>query len=304
MVSIGLPVVKHHFFSQSIESCLQQTFHNFELIIVNNAKDSVEREKIHRIVQEHQYDQRIRYFCNQEQLPVIENWNYVLSLANREFFILLSDDDYFDPDYIQKLLELSKQYPGTHTFYGRTIKVDKNDNPFILGITAPNHEDVLDFIFFQLTSHRTIVLSSFLVRTDLLNQIGGFTALPDGWGSDVITWFKMASIGGVAFSTETKFYYRYNPFNISSTMQIHNQRISMDMYYKEVISLVNNYEVNNSFDKLKHKLITHELEKWYLRNKTAMFIKKLRRLKLVPNVSIPFIALFYDSINKVIGPKP
>ena len=79
LVSVGIPVVKSNFLLTTIESCQKQTYKNLEILILNNASTKEKGDEIESIVNGFN-DNRIKYYRNEIQLPMIENWNCVLSL--------------------------------------------------------------------------------------------------------------------------------------------------------------------------------------------------------------------------------
>ena len=76
--SITIPAYKAAFLPEAIESCLAQTYSDFELIVVDDASP----EDIAGIV--HRYeDRRIKYYRNEHNygaINVVENWNRCLAL--------------------------------------------------------------------------------------------------------------------------------------------------------------------------------------------------------------------------------
>ena len=80
-VSIGLPVFNaERYLAEALDSFLNQTFTDFELIISDNAStdqtQTICRDYMAR-------DQRIRYFRNEKNQGSIYNHNRVLAMDNR-----------------------------------------------------------------------------------------------------------------------------------------------------------------------------------------------------------------------------
>ena len=103
-VSIGMPVYNGEpFISEALDSLLDQTFTDFELIISDNAStDST--EAICR-----QYaakDSRIRYVRQAENLGAPANFQFVLDQAVGKYFMWAAADDLQTPNYIEFHLNL------------------------------------------------------------------------------------------------------------------------------------------------------------------------------------------------------
>lgn len=103
IVTIGLPVYNgEQTLRPALESLLNQSFANFELIISDNAStDGTElicREYAER-------DQRIRYVRQEENLGAAANFKYVLDAARGEYFMWAACDDTRSPDCVEVNVE-------------------------------------------------------------------------------------------------------------------------------------------------------------------------------------------------------
>ena len=87
LISIGIPVVKSDYLIKSIESCLNQTYDNIEIIVQNNAKQQKIKSEIRQLVSSFS-DYRIRYVEIGNQLPMVANWNSILEKANGGTLVL------------------------------------------------------------------------------------------------------------------------------------------------------------------------------------------------------------------------
>src|SRR5689334_23136615 len=88
-VTIAIPTYNRaNFLKEAIESCLKQTFRDFELLVVDNASD----DKTEDVVRSFK-DNRISYHRNDKNLGIIGNWNKSIDLAKGELLMILGDDD-------------------------------------------------------------------------------------------------------------------------------------------------------------------------------------------------------------------
>ena len=103
-VSIGLPVYNGELFLKTaIDSLLNQSYSNFELIISdNNSTDSTQR-----ICQEYaKNDDRIRYIKQEKNIGPYPNFYFVLSQSKGKYFMWAAADDFWEPDFILKNLKV------------------------------------------------------------------------------------------------------------------------------------------------------------------------------------------------------
>lgn len=108
-VSIGLPVHNgEQFIHRRLNSILEQTFSNFELIISDNAST----DSTPNICEEYlKKDKRIRYFRHEKKMRPMRNFKFVLEQAKYDYFVWVAVDDYWHPDFLAKNIKnlLSKK---------------------------------------------------------------------------------------------------------------------------------------------------------------------------------------------------
>src|SRR5215203_2390731 len=118
MFSILIPAFKAKFLKKALESALNQSFQDFEIIIINDKSPENLAEIIY-----HFDDPRISYFENKVNLGkdnVVKAWNKCLEYSTREFCILFSDDDILHADFLLEIKNLIDKYPKTDLFCCRT----------------------------------------------------------------------------------------------------------------------------------------------------------------------------------------
>lgn len=103
LVSIIIPTYNYgHYLADAIESCLRQTYPNIEVIVIDDG--STDHTK--NIVKHYP----VQYFYQRNQ-GVAVAMNNGIKLSHGEFFVSLSADDKFAPEYIQKTIELILKDP-------------------------------------------------------------------------------------------------------------------------------------------------------------------------------------------------
>lgn len=300
-ITIGLPVVKDQFVKSALEGALAQTFRDFEIVVLNNAAEIETKNRIREIVSAFS-DSRIKYYVNDQQLPMIQNWNETLNRASAPYFTLLSDDDRWAPSFLSELMNLSEKYPKTNIFHCRMVVIDEDDNCTDLAPLHPEFQDYLDFIYHRIKGYSRFTLSDFVLRTAALRQIGGFVNMLDGWGSDDITWFQLAANGGIAYSHKPLYYYRENSFNVSNAKGIRNKYKSIETYVDYVKEIVNAKKfASNDFNAFKRKMVLKQIEVYRKKNCSYLVDKGLRDHKLIPEITVPALMLLFKGYKRVVG---
>ena len=99
-VTIGLPTYNRPVGLQKcLESILKQTYSNLEIIISDNCSTD---EAVQNVIKQYAAkDGRIKHFQQPVNIGLEENFNFVYAKASADYFIWMSDDDYFDANYVQ-----------------------------------------------------------------------------------------------------------------------------------------------------------------------------------------------------------
>lgn len=120
-VSIIMPTYNQaSFISMAINSILNQTHTNWELIIINDGctDDTYETVKIFKD------DNRIFYFKNSENQGLGNCLNIGISKAKFNFISYLPSDDIYFPDHLTSLLEAFKQVPSAILAFSGVLQAD------------------------------------------------------------------------------------------------------------------------------------------------------------------------------------
>lgn len=212
--SIAIPAYKSKFLAKAIESCLRQTYANFELIVV----DDCSPEKLEDIVSLYD-DSRIRFFRNSQNCGaecVVDNWNICLSYCCGEWIICMGDDDMLMPNCLEKYAEAIDKYPSLDEFHARTRLIDENDLLLKILPDRADCESAYANIIHRMEGRQQYI-GDFCYRIRRLREIGGFYKLPFAWGSDDITAYMCGCPNGVGNINEPTFCYRVNRYTISNS---------------------------------------------------------------------------------------
>lgn len=123
-VSIILPTYNgSKYIRQSIDSCLNQTFKNFELIIVDDCSTDNTPEIIKSYA-----DPRIRYIRNQNNQRLPRSLNIGFAQARGEYLTWTSDDNEFLPTALEEMLLFLQKHPEIDFVYADVIVRDHDIN--------------------------------------------------------------------------------------------------------------------------------------------------------------------------------
>lgn len=269
LVSVAIPAYKATFLKSAIESVINQTYKNLEIIIVNDRSP----ENLDGIVAKFS-DHRIKYFTNNINiggLDPVANWNKCLSLCSGEYFALLCDDDVYEPTFIEKLLQLSVNYPNCNVFRARAKIIDGQGKIISYYPTSPEFEDAVNYLIDLEGGYRLQTISEFLFKRKYIVNLGGYTPLPMAWYADHLSIVKFAQNGGIASSSEFLINFRLSGQNITSQSQSYIlEKIKANKIYSKWI-----YEYANTIE-LTRRIILITIRKAKEYNSILSIISKAK----------------------------
>jgi len=126
-VSVCIPGFNHaRFLPQAIDSVLEQTFQDYELIIVDDAST----DDSYGVIREYATrDERIICSRNETNVGMVQNWNTCLEMAHGTYVKFLFGDDCFISDSILELMVSSfEEDPSASLVTSARNYVDENSN--------------------------------------------------------------------------------------------------------------------------------------------------------------------------------
>jgi glycosyltransferase involved in cell wall biosynthesis len=117
---------REEYVAAAIQSHLDQTYGDFELIITDNA--STDRsEEICRTYAAR--DPRVKYHRNAKNLGATGNYRRAFELATGEFFRWHPSDDLASPNLLERAVQILDHDPSVFVAYARTKLIDGKGNP-------------------------------------------------------------------------------------------------------------------------------------------------------------------------------
>lgn len=118
-VSIILPVYNgERYLKTSIESCINQTYQNWQLIIIDDGSSDKSAE-IAKYYESKDY--RIHYYKNPQNIKLPKSLNRGFSLAEGEYLTWTSDDNYYKPQALRKMINALERRKGDFVFTACSI---------------------------------------------------------------------------------------------------------------------------------------------------------------------------------------
>ena len=109
-VQIFIPTFnRRHFLEMAIASALSQTYSSIEVVVLDNASIDDTQSFMQKLIRS---DNRVKYHRNSENIGMVGNFNLIRNLVNQPFFCVLTDDDVYEPHFVDTAIRLFQDYPS------------------------------------------------------------------------------------------------------------------------------------------------------------------------------------------------
>ena len=169
-VSILIPVFNRKgYIAECIQSALDQTFTDFEVVVVDNASDDGTWEICQKFAS---LDQRVRIFRNASNIGPVRNWRRCAHEAQGEFSKILFSDDCLEPNCLSEMVPMLEDPEIAFVFCA--VRIGKMKENSHVSYSHPKLSKMKTRQFINLTIERKAPVSpgAVLIRTkDLLRNL-------------------------------------------------------------------------------------------------------------------------------------
>lgn len=206
---------------QAIQSILEQSFRNFEFLIINDASTDRSREIILSF-----NDPRIVLVDNANNIGLTRSLNKGLKLARGRYIARMDADDIAMPERLKKQVDFLDAHPdyglvGTYfQLYpsGKIMRVPVQD------------EEIRTFMLFS----NTFAHPSVMFRKELVDRYQLYYNEELLAAQDEELWYRMSKYGKIYNLPEVLLQYRVHPDQISSSRHQLQQSISMQIKWQKI----------------------------------------------------------------------
>jgi glycosyltransferase involved in cell wall biosynthesis len=210
---------------KTLESVLNQTFRDFEVLIINDGS-------LDNIVQwaSELVDDRVKLISQKNQ-GLAGARNTGVAHAKGEYIAFLDADDLWEPTKLEKQIRRLDDDPTVGVVHTWTFLVDPESRR--TGKILTSHAE--GNVWQQIVENNPIVVSSVMVRSSCLEDIGEFDR-ELRYCEDVDMWLRLASRYSFAVVKEPLTSYRLHPGTLSTHCQgvLESNRIVIERAFQSV----------------------------------------------------------------------
>lgn len=247
-VSVIIPLYNKGFLiAETLNSVLNQTFTDFEVVIINDGSTDTSFEIVSQFS-----DERIKLF-QQENKGAAAARNLGIEKASGELIAFLDADDYWYPNHLEELFKLYIDFPECG-IYGSRYFMKISSKKIIKTTYSPaigaDFRGVLPDFFKASKAYRVGLTSAIAIPKNILKN--NFLFNPEiNSGQDLELYTKIAIEKPVAVT---------NLFTVEYNFSIVNQLSKTPISEKKLINFTQFHAVENSTKSLKNFLDFYRLE--------------------------------------------
>jgi len=234
IVSVVIPACNHEqYVGEAIQSVLDQSFTDFELIVINDGSTDHTEEEILKF-----QDSRIRYYA-QENRGLSVTLNRGVELARGDYFNFLPSDDAFYCEKLEVQLRAFEQDPDLGVLFAYPRIVDAGgreiEDKAVSGWPIVPFE-TKEEIFPALFERNFLSAPTALIKTDCLRKVGGFDPFLR-YAQDYDLWMRILKFYGARLLKQPLVRYRWHGINqtYQATPEIELERAKILLKaYKEL----------------------------------------------------------------------
>jgi glycosyltransferase involved in cell wall biosynthesis len=208
-VSVVIPAYNvGEFLRQCLESILNQSFDDFEIVVVDDAStdDSL------NILQEYaRQDTRLRVLKNERNMGVSATTNQAIRAARSQYVARMDADDLMCQDRLQKQLDFLEKNPD-HVLVGGQVRMINQDGETIRYKKFPiHHDEIISIIFLGMPAQQgAIMVNTARLPHDFVWYREGIKT-----AEEIELFFKLLKYGKFANLRETVIDYRERANSLS-----------------------------------------------------------------------------------------
>lgn len=251
-VSVIVPNYNHaNFLEKRLESILNQTFQDFELIILDDCSNDRSKE----VIEQYRAHRKVSYviFNNKNTGSPFSQWRKGVDLAMGKYIWIAESDDFADSSFLEKTVDILDSQHDVSLVYTQSYIIDENSNvlrsnyPWTADLDSERwyknyindgREESIKFLTKKniIPNASAVLFRKVAIKEDITWPVN-MKMLGD-W----FFWIQLISTNKIAYISECLNYFR----ETSQTTRVHDSFFKMrTRLLEELLVLYKNYKIND-----------------------------------------------------------
>ena len=292
LVSVIVPTYRRtNYLKLTLESILNQTFTDFEIIVVDDGTDNNLNEHLCNQLK------KVKYFKIENSGGPARPRNVGIREARGKYIAFVDDDDLWLPQKLEIQIAILDKFPSFGLVHNCCELIDEYGNLKNVVIGRPGTPDVKHGdVSLRMMGNWTIMMPTPLLRKEVIDKVGFFNEEMPSASEDVEFWVRCSFTTKFYYIDEPLAQYRVHTGNISGSsaqyieLPLYLKRVLIEVYNKEKISKVDYQLIRYRLCQMQIKMIKFNFfitirylfklhDMWFLKINNNKLILKLLFLK-------------------------
>lgn len=255
-VSVVMPVYNGaQYLQEAIDSILNQTFKDFELIIIDDGSSD---DSLKIIQMNADKDKRIIFITNEQNSGICVTLNKGLDIARGKYIVRMDCDDISELNRIEKQVCFMDEHPEIGVLGSKIRVFGENVNPYIFDFDEDWKLCIADMIFATCMAHPAVIVRSEIIQKHKLRYDDRFRGMEDYY-----MWWQISKYAKISNIQEALLNYRkhsnqvtrkknndkfLNMTTIFLNERLNDLRVSLDEKQKQLLLkyIYGNFQFNDA----------------------------------------------------------
>ena len=208
-----VPSYKASFLEEALESIKNQTYTDFKVLVSDDCSPENLKPIYEKVCGN---DPRFAFRRNEANMggkSLVSHWNLLVDLCETEYLIMASDDDVYEPKFLEEIDALVEKYPNVDILRAKARRVE-NGKQVLADDAIPEMQNQSDFLQYFGVKEMVLCLANYVFKTNALKGMSGFPDFPTAAFSDSATAIYLSK-NGIATTNDILFTFRISNENLS-----------------------------------------------------------------------------------------
>lgn len=250
------------YIAENLDSIINQTYGNIELIIGDDASP----DNSVKIIQEWIKKNNIKAVTNfhSKNTGLAEMLNECIEMATGDYIKFIAADDFLHPESIEKCVNKLENLESDYSFVHTDVRFVDDSGKYIENNFYVRNQKISDENFFQnLLIVNSVAAPSVLIKTEFVKKTGKYN--PTIISEDYDRWLKLLKISKCAYINEKLTYYRILETSVTrqKAVLIQKEEIKLRLFH-DTIGAAKKFIDSQILSLLKKKPLDRDLAKLYI----------------------------------------
>lgn len=227
-ISIILPLYNSEkFVEECLDSLLNQTFKDYELIIL----DDCSKDKTRNILDK----KKIKYYTNKRNLGPVKNLNKGIKIAKGDYIMITDHDMVYDKNYLKEMMLEKKEIMSARCYYYKSKRIRSFGISvnLLTGKTTANGKDKIDSGEFDfITEIKFGGAGTLMIKKEVFKKIN-FDESFNKYYVDADFCYKARKKGFKTFLSKAKCWHKKEKKNIFNEQQLEKYYEDKKLFLKK-----------------------------------------------------------------------